>query len=73
MQALFNKLQNLEKLSCVPMRNIDKYMCQIMKNYIQFLEPVVRNLFYTSYLFDDQETYLLMTVLNDSKFIKESE
>ena len=55
MQELFNKLENLEKLSCVPMRNSDKYMCQIIENLNAILRAsimyhVYEKEFYTSYL-----------------------
>ena len=62
MQELFNKLQNLEKLSCVPMRNSDKYMCQIIEKLHSILRAgsmyhVSEKEFYTSYLSDEQGTY----------------
>ena len=62
MQELFNKLQNLEKLSCVPMRNSDKYMCQIIEKLHSILSAgstyrVSEKEFYTSYVSDEQGAY----------------
>ena len=68
MQELFNKLQNLEKLSCVPMRNSDKYMCQIIEKLNAILRACImyhvsEKEFYTSYLSEEQGTYLLTDLI----------
>ena len=58
MQELFNKLQNLEKLSCVPMRKSDKYMCQIIEKLLSILSAgstyhASEKEFYIRYLSDE--------------------